>query len=244
MKNDKDAFGLALWEKHSEGCGLEIIERSDGYIDGMLINEYFKPYKEWSDYVKRAVRYVKGRVLDVGCGAGRHALYFQKKGFDVLGIDSSPLAIRVCRERGLKKARVMRIEDVNKFKPDSFDTITMLGHNFGLFGDYKKAKKLLKQMYNITTPEALIIADTRDASKTKNPDHLNYQKLNKKKGRPLGQIRMRILFKNAKTGWFDYLFVSKKEMRDIIRDTGWKIKEICDSRDSDEFAVIMEKVKK
>jgi 2-polyprenyl-3-methyl-5-hydroxy-6-metoxy-1,4-benzoquinol methylase len=38
------------------------------------------------------MQFVKGRVLDVGCGAGRHSLYLQEKGFDVLGTDISPLA--------------------------------------------------------------------------------------------------------------------------------------------------------
>jgi ubiquinone/menaquinone biosynthesis C-methylase UbiE len=38
------------------------------------------------------MKYVKGRrVLDIGCGVGRHALYLQneeRQGFDVLGIDT------------------------------------------------------------------------------------------------------------------------------------------------------------
>jgi len=83
------------------------------------------------------MEFVKGRVLDIGCGAGRHSLYLQKKGFDVLGIDSSPLAIKVCKLRGLEKAKVMAIEDIN-FKPDSFDRIIMMGNNFGLFGSFNR----------------------------------------------------------------------------------------------------------
>jgi 2-polyprenyl-3-methyl-5-hydroxy-6-metoxy-1,4-benzoquinol methylase len=45
---------------------------------------------------EEAMQFVKGRVLDVGCGEGRHSLYLQEKWFDVLGIDISPLAIKVC----------------------------------------------------------------------------------------------------------------------------------------------------
>ncbi len=51
------------------------------------------------------MEFVNGRVLDVGCGAGRHSLYLQKKGFDVLGIDVSPLAVKVCRLKGVKKLK-------------------------------------------------------------------------------------------------------------------------------------------
>jgi 2-polyprenyl-3-methyl-5-hydroxy-6-metoxy-1,4-benzoquinol methylase len=85
------------------------------------------------------MEFVKGRVLDIGCGAGRHSLYLQKRGFDVLGIDSSPLAIKVCKLRGLKQAKVMSIEELN-FKPNSFDSVITLGSNFGLFGSFEKAK--------------------------------------------------------------------------------------------------------
>jgi 2-polyprenyl-3-methyl-5-hydroxy-6-metoxy-1,4-benzoquinol methylase len=79
------------------------------------------------------MQFVKGRVLDVCCGVDRHLLHFQEKGFDVLGIDASPLAIKICKLRGLKKPRVKPIEDVD-FKRGSFDTIIMMGNNFGLFG--------------------------------------------------------------------------------------------------------------
>jgi len=126
--------------------------------------------------------FVKGRVLDIGCGAGRHSIYLQNKGFDVVGIDISSLAIKVCRLRGLKKAEIMPIEELN-FKPQFFDTVVMMGNNFGLFGSYGKAPKILRKLHEITSKEALIIAETRDPYKTNNPAHLEYHEWNKKRGR-------------------------------------------------------------
>ncbi|MDP2650044.1 MAG: methyltransferase domain-containing protein, partial [bacterium] len=58
---------------------------------------------------KDAMKFAGGRVLDIGCGGRRHSLYIQKKGFDVVGIDNSPLAIKISRLRGLKKAKVLLI---------------------------------------------------------------------------------------------------------------------------------------
>ncbi len=136
---------------------------------------------------------VNRRVLDVSCGAGRHSLYLQKKGFDVIGIDVSLLAIKVCKLRGLKQAKVMSIDSVD-FKPDSFDIIILMGNNFGLLGSFSKARGLLKKFYGMTSENALIIADTRDPYKTDDPDYLAYHKLNKKKGRMAGQLRIRIRF--------------------------------------------------
>jgi len=186
------------------------------------------------------MEFVKGRVLDIGCGAGRHSLYLQEKGFDVLGIDISPLAIKVCKLRGLKKAEVMSIEEVN-FKPDSFDTIIMMGNNFGLFGSCKEARKLLERFHEMTSEGTLIIADTRNPYKTDNPAHLEYQEFNRKRGRMSGQLRLRIRFRKYAGQWFDYLIVSKEEMKEILKGTGWKIKEFIES-DNSQYIAIIEKV--
>jgi SAM-dependent methyltransferase len=37
------------------------------------------------------------RVLDVGCGVGRHALYLAARGFDVTGVDNAPAAVAACK---------------------------------------------------------------------------------------------------------------------------------------------------
>lgn len=237
MKPEEDAIGQEMWAHYSGERSLEIVERDDGYIDASPgpIN-YFSTYEDWPSHQKKAMDLVRGRVLDVGCGAGRHSLYLQGKGFDVLGIDISPLAIKVCKLRGLKKAEVMSIEEV-KFKPDSFDTIIMMGNNFGLFGSFRKAQRLLKRFHKMTSKNALIIAETRDPYNTNNPDHLEYHEFNMKRGRMGGQVRIRVRFRRYTTKWFDYLFVSKEEMKNILRGIGWKVKRFIESGDTNYIAV-------
>jgi SAM-dependent methyltransferase len=198
---------------------------------------YFSEYKDWPPHHKEAMKYAKGRVLDIGCGAGRHALYLQKKSFNDLGIDNSPLAIKVCKLRGLRKAKVMPITQVN-FRPGSFETVLMLGGNFGLFGGFKRARRLLKKFYRITSDGALIIAESNDPYKTDNPAHLEYHKFNRRRGRMSGQLRIRIRFEKYVGDWFDYLIVSKEEMEKIIEGTGWKIKRFLDSAKGPYIAII------
>ena len=233
----QDAFGQKLWAAYTGEEVFEIVERDDGCIDAMRMKGYFADYEEWSPIEQKAMDFVKGRVLDIGCGAGRHSLYLQKKGLDVLGIDISPLAIKVCISRGQKKVRVMSIEEIN-FEQNSFDTILMMGNNFGLFRSFKKAKKLLKRLHEMTSENAVIIASTRDPYKTDNPAHLAYHKLNKKRGRMAGQVRIRVRFKKYVGRWFDYLMVSKEEIERILEGTGWKIKKIIESEDSNYIAII------
>ncbi|MDH5483485.1 MAG: class I SAM-dependent methyltransferase [Candidatus Bathyarchaeota archaeon] len=242
LNPEEDAYGQEIWACYQGREVFEIVERDDGYIDPSALGPkiYFSKYEDWAPYHRRAMDFVKGKVLDVGCGAGRHSLYLQKKGFDVLGIDNSPLAIKVSKLRGLKKAKVMSIENIG-YRPDSFDTIIMMGNNFGLFGSFKKAQELLKKFHKMTSKNALIIADTLDPYKTDNPDHLEYHKHNKKKGRMGGQVRIRIRFRRYVGRWFDYLMVSKEEMKELLKGTGWKVKEFIDS-EGPPYIAIIEKV--
>ena len=101
LKPEQDAYGQIVWAYYNGDEVYEMAERDDGYISASSNPKmYFSEYAEWAPYEKKAIEYVKGRVMDVGCGVGRHSLYLQEKGFDVLGIDASPLAIKVCKLRG------------------------------------------------------------------------------------------------------------------------------------------------
>lgn len=227
-----DAFGNHIMDCfNGKEEVFEIIERDDGLIDAAPVKErYFCDYKNWSQIEKKAIKYVRGRVLDIGCGAGRHSLYLQKRGFDVTGIDISPLAAKVCRLRGLKKVKVLSVDRIDKFAQKSFDSIIMFGNNFGLFQSPKKMTDLLKKFDRITTNKALIIAETTDPYKTKNPNHISYHKWNRRRGRIAGQLRIRIRYKKLTGPWFNYLFVSKKELSNLLKNSGWRIKKLIDSK--------------
>ena len=243
MKISQDAYGKQLLAQYNTQIPTaEIIERDDNYIEyGSNFGLYFSEYEGWGDIEKQVIKRAKGKILDVGCGAGRHALYLQEKGFEVTGIDNSPGAIKVCKLRGLKKAFVRPIDKTDKFKPASFDTILMMGNNFGLFGSRENAKNILKKFALVTSPEAKIIAGTLNPYQTEYKYHLDYLKSNKRRGRMAGQIRMRIRFEKAVGEWFDYLFVSPEEMQDILSDTDWQIVEFIESGESHYFAVIGKK---
>ncbi len=243
MKNSQDAYGQQFLVQHDQQVATaEIIERDDNFIDfGSDFGLYFSEYEYWEKSERRAIEKVAGRILDVGCGAGRHSLYLQEKGFMVTGIDNSPGAIKVCKLRGLKKAIVRSIGEIDKFKPASFDTVIMMGNNFGLFGSRQNAKILLKKFARITSPKAKIIAGTLDPYHTDDENHLQYHKFNKRRGRMAGQIKMRVRYGKTIGEWFDYLFVSPTEMQDILSDTDWQIEELIESDGAKYFAVIGKK---
>ena len=183
------------------------------------------------------MKLVQGRVLDIGCGAGRHALYCQQKGHSVVAIDQSPLAIKVCRKRGVKKAKVLGITQVSRAL-GTFDTILMMGNNFGLFGSASRTRWLLRRFKAATSPHARILAECLDPYTTDNPYHLDYHGYNRSRGRMSGQLRIRIRYKTHATPWFDYLFVSRDEMRELIEGTGWRIVRFIEPRGGRYVAVL------
>lgn len=244
MKDYQDAYGHNMYDYiKGKSSGFEIVERDDGLIDVTgSIKRYFSEYKDWPSQQNKAMEYVKGKVLDIGCGAGRHSLYLQEKGFDVLGIDFSPLAVKVCKLRGLKKAKVIPITQINS-KLGIFDTILMLGGNFGLFGNFKSAIWLLKRFNKITSGTGRIIAETRDPYYTELPEHLEYHEFNRKRGRMSGQVRIRIRYKKYVTPWFDYLLFSKEEMNKILKNTDWEVKKFINGQYGMYIAIIEKRLK-
>jgi SAM-dependent methyltransferase len=240
MKDEQDAFGHAVYDFHHGRKIVEIIEREDGLLDTTAgPAAYFAPFEEWMLHEQKAMAFVRGRVLDVGCGAGRHSLHLQEQGFDVTGIDISPLAIEVCRLRGLKDARAMGITRVSS-RLGNYDTVLLLGNNFGLLANPRRARWLLRRFHRMTPENGRIVTTSNDIYQTTDPRHLAYQEQNRQRGRMSGQIRIRVRYRHFKDPWFDYLMVSKEEMQQLLEGSGWQVRTFIES-DGPAYAAIIEK---
>src|SRR2546423_9891421 len=177
-----DAFGQMLLD----GTGPEIIERDDGFLDAGKM-AYFAPVALWPAVERRALRWVRGRVLDVGVGAGRAALELQRRGRSVVGIDVSSGAVEVARGRGVRDVRLLAFEEVDD-SVGRFDTIVMFGNNFGLFGSPSKARRLLRRLRPLADR---IVAGSNDPYATEDPGPLRSHEHNRHPGRAPGAPRWR-----------------------------------------------------
>lgn len=242
MQDIVDAFGQALSDYYEGMEAQIIIERDDGNLDVSAEPElYFLEYEDWDDYERQAIDLVQGRVLDIGCGAGRHSLYLQDLGHRVVALDISPGAIDVAVSRGVRDTALMPVTQVSR-KLGSFDSIIMMGNNFGLVANRKRAKWLFRRLFSMTSREARIIATSLDPSTTEDPLHLAYHEKNKKRGRMIGQVRIRVRYRNMIGPWFDYLLVSEREMQKLIEGTGWTVSSIIES-EGPTYAALIEKIR-
>jgi SAM-dependent methyltransferase len=222
----EDAFGRMLLD-HLEGRKAnEVIERNDGHVHvSGGPQAYFDPFRRWLPVERRAMRFVRGRVLDVGVGAGRVALHLQERGHEVVGIDNSPLTVDVARRRGVKDVRLIRFRDLGP-EVGVFDTVVMMCNNFGLFGSAAGARRMLRRLRGLTTADARIVAGSRNPYDSDDPDHLAYQEQNRARGRMSGQLRTRVRHGRYRGRWFDYLLVSPDEMRELGESGGWRLERV------------------
>ncbi len=69
----------------------------DGTVVPLALERYVGPADETDEQILRAVR---GPVLDVGCGPGRHLHALARRGVFALGVDLSPVAVELARGGG------------------------------------------------------------------------------------------------------------------------------------------------
>ncbi len=238
-----DAWGAAVEAAYrgDQGSGRVVLERDDGNVDATDLGLILAEPRDWPAPERAALRYARGRVLDVGCGAGRHALELQRRGLDVLAIDPSPRCVAIARERGVRHVRRLSLIDVTPVL-GPFDTVLLLGHNLGLLESADRAGAHLRRLAEVTSDRGRIIASTRDPYRTDKPHHRRYHARNRARGRMGGQIRMRSRFGPLVDPWFDYLFVSPRELTALLRGSGWAVARSFGSAEPN-YAVVIEKAR-
>lgn len=91
-----------------------------------------------------AIARATGAVLDLGAGAGRHAVHLQLAGHAVTAVGASPGAVTVCRARGIADVRWPHLNDHTL--EGRWDTILLMCGNLGLGGDWDPSRELLRRL--------------------------------------------------------------------------------------------------
>lgn len=217
---------------------IEIIERDDGLVNGAPADHYLAEPAEWQPHDHRALRLVRGAVLDIGAGAGRTAIELQRRGMAVTGLDTSAGAIAVARQRGLRDT-VLNTVDAYARSASRYDTFLLLGNNLGLIEGPERAPAFLAALAALARPGARIIAQGTDPYGTTDPVHVAYHQRNRDRGRLGGQLRLRLRYRLLATDWFDYLNCSVAELDGLLAGTRWRLKAV-DADDHPYYLAVME----
>lgn len=228
-----DAFGSALLDQLDGKRGTVIYERDDGYVE-IDHGDYFD---DWSERDTWAVERLRGRVLDIGAGAGRVTSVIAERGLEVVALDVSAGAVEVCRRRGIENVLHGTIDDFRGSQ--LFDSFLVLGNNLGLIGSPDGAKRFFASLTRLAQPGAVLVGGCLDPYQTDNPDHLAYHELNQARGRMPGQVTLRTRYKRLATEWFDLLWVTLDELSRLSESCGWRV---IDTLPGMVYAVVLEMV--
>lgn len=152
----------------------------------------------------------------MGCGAGRHSIYLQNLGYDVLAVDKSPIALKVSKLRGVRKCKLASACNL-PFSKSEFNTILMMCNNFGICGDFESTMRMLRKLHKITKNKVL---------RTKVGLLHLVETQQKRKSKPIGLVKIRIGYKGKFGDWFELLMITPHEMEQIADKTGWNVEKI------------------
>lgn len=156
---------------------------------------------------KRALVFCKGSVLDIGAGAGSHALALKDLGHEVSCIDISPGACEVMRKRGLENVFNQRIEE---FSARTFDTLLLLMNGIGLAGSLDGYRALLIHLKSLLNPAGRIIFDSADVR-----EHLK-----EVEGYP-GVVNYRMRYNDDTGNSFPWLYIDPETAEEIAKEVGF-----------------------
>jgi SAM-dependent methyltransferase len=199
------------------------VERDDGWRDEYDVELYLSGPEAWAPAARRALERVAGRTLDAGAGAGRHAMFLEARGCEVVALDSSPGAVEACRRRGLHAVHGA-LGDPELLAAERFDAVLMLGHNLGLLHTPERAPSILRWLAERCATGAEMVGDSVDPTLADDADWREYRARNSALGRRPGQTRSRIAYGDHVGDWFEYWLLSPVELEQAAAGTGWELK--------------------
>lgn len=136
-----------------------IVNLDIGDEEDELFGHYMvRTYEQMPEYEQLALDLCKGKILDVGAGAGPHSKYLQEQGFDVTSLEYSPDLCRIMKSRGVPK---VINSDIKEFKSEKkFDTILLLMNGIGMAKQPDKLGELFKTLSSLLTKDGKIIIES------------------------------------------------------------------------------------
>lgn len=216
MTTAYDPHGAALLDCFRGDTSAMLICHQDGARDDVpaafWLRETIDPLES------RALDLCRGRVLDVGAGAGVHALELQRRGFEVTAIDIAPECVAIMRERGVRTAEVA---DLFAFDGKTFDTIINLCNGLDKVGRLADLPRFLGRMRSLLAPGGQMIADSFDLRIGADAARLAQLARKEVAGRYFGESDLRFEYKGRRGAPFPVLHVDYETLARVAVENGW-----------------------
>ena len=216
----KDLFGKAMLDFQTNNNPENLItETTISEEDEMSVAYLFRSFDEMPLMEQIALKTSKGRILDVGCGAGSHSLYLQNElKQDVTAIDISSNAIKTCELRGIKKAKV---QDVMTLRDEKYDTILLLMNGAGMCGKLNKVGQFLLKLKTLLKPGGQILLDSSDIIYMFDEDEDGGKWISSNNDY-YGEVIFNIQYKGEKEKPFQWMYIDYNTLQNAAVANGFK----------------------
>jgi SAM-dependent methyltransferase len=230
---------------HDTLVELPTYHRDDGETTDAHLAHYFSEYDEWSRLDQVAVDAVTDvdslaapssstpRTLDLGCGVGRTTLYLQSAGHDALGVDVSPGAVSVARERGVERVASMDLFSLATTGP--FDAALVVGQQWCAAGTRERFRALLCDLAEVVRPGGMLVGDVADPTEAP-PEHEAYMADHRIVPGVVTR-RFRLAYDGEFDPWVTLLMLSVDRFRAVVADTPWTVSDV--HRDGGRYVVVL-----
>lgn len=212
-----DPMGAAIRDYHLRGKAARLRVMSSMFDeDEMPVDHLFRTFDDMPHLEQKALNMAYGKVLDIGAGAGCHALALQERGMDVKAIDISPLSCEVMKERGIKD-----VECVNLFCKQlqgKYDTLLLLMNGTGIAGKLSQLTALLNRLKELLSEEGQILIDSSDLKYIyENEDGSMDIDLN---APYYGEVDYQMQYRDIKGEPFDWLYTDPMLLASVSKQCG------------------------
>ena len=240
MNSKKDPMGRAIADyfKTQKASKLRVFSPMFEE-DEIPLTTLFRNYESMPEIERKALDLAKGRVLDVGAGAGCHSLVLQEKGMDVTAIDISPLSVETMKKRGVKKVLEQDFFELGSQQhvftlEGQYDTILMLMNGIGIVGTLERLPEFFKQLDKILAPGGQVLCDSSDISYVFEdeegmidiPNEMNYY----------GEHSFRMQYKDTIGEPFNWLYIDADTLREKAGRCGYVVEVVAEGEHYDYLA--------
>ncbi len=231
-------MGAAILAYQQTGKAGKIRVLSTMFDDDEIDVPYlFRNEEQMPPLEQQALHLAKGRVLDVGAGAGCHTLTLQAKGMQVTAVDVSPLSVEAMQLRGVNDARCINLFDERLTGP--FDTILLLMNGTGIVGHLKNMPEFFARMRSLLAQEGQILVDSSDLKYLYENEDGTYDI--DPQGPYYGQIDYQMVYRKVKGDSFDWLYVDFETLRMLAGLNGFDCEKVADGAHYDYLARLTRK---
>jgi SAM-dependent methyltransferase len=210
----KDILGQALHDFYYQTTPETLwIHNHYGPKEEMPVDTFYRKADEMPELELIALKECRGKVLDVGAGAGSHALFLQEQGFDVTALDISGMGVNIMKARGVKDALEA---DIFAYRESKYDTLLLLMNGIGLAGSLDNLKSLLSHLKTLLKPGGQLLFDSSDIAYLYEDDIPEGDKY-------YGELWYQYEYKNQQTEWFKWLYIDQQTLTDLATGEGWAV---------------------